>query len=170
MPNMRERRDTTGHKRTGQSQKTRKGEQGQVDREGPRARQAPFDPSLVKKGQTRLDGLDAKLIALSARGMTTRDLQAHVQERSGVDVSPTLISNVTEAVMDEGRQGQARPLEAVYPLVYFDGLVVQVRANQRVANRVGVCGPGGHSEGRHRAAADVDRPERGGQILALCAD
>jgi len=125
----------TGNRRNGQSQKTLKGEQGQVEIEVPRDRQGSFEPQLVKKGQTRLEGFDEKILALYARGMTTRDIQAQLQELYGVEVSPTLISNVTEAVMDEVRQWQARPLEALYPIVYFDCLVVKVRDNQRIVNK-----------------------------------
>jgi putative transposase len=126
---------TTENRRNGQSQKTLKGEQGQVDIEIPRDRQGTFEPQLVPKGQTRLDGFDDKIIALYARGMTTRDIQAQLQELYGVEVSATLISNVTEAVMDEVRQWQTRPLEALYPIVYLDCLVVKVRDNQRVVNK-----------------------------------
>src|SRR5215469_15702365 len=122
----------TSNSRNGHSQKTLKGEQGHVDIEVPRDRQSSFEPHLVKKGQTRLDGFDDKILALYTRGMTTRDIQAQLQELYGVDVSPTLISNVTEAVMDEVRQWQMRPLEPVYPIVYVDCLVVNVRENQRV--------------------------------------
>ncbi len=89
-----------GNSRNGYSQKTLKGEQGHVDIEVPRDRQSTFEPQLVKKGQTRLEGFDEKILALYARGMTTRDLQAQLQELYGVEVSPTLISNVTEAVAD----------------------------------------------------------------------
>jgi putative transposase len=127
--------NTTGNVRNGHSQKTLKGEQGHVDIAVPRDRQATFEPQLVKKGQTRLEGFDDKILALYARGMTTRDIQAQLQELYGVDVSPTLISNVTEAVMDEVRQWQIRPLEPVYPIVYVDCLVVKVRENQRVINK-----------------------------------
>jgi putative transposase len=126
--------NATGNLRNGSSQKTLKGEQGHVDIEVPRDRQGTFEPQLVKKGQTRLEGFDDKILALYARGMTTRDIQAQVQELYGVDVSPTLISNVTEAVMDEVRQWQSRPLEPVYPIIYVDCLVVKVRENQRVIN------------------------------------
>ncbi len=77
----------------------------------------PYAPQLVKKGQTRLEGFDEKILAMFARGMTTRDIQAQLQELSGVEVSPALISNVTEAVMEEVRQWQTRPLEAIYPIV-----------------------------------------------------
>jgi len=127
--------NATGNRRNGHSQKTLQGEQGQVEIEVPRDRQGSFEPQLVQKGQTRLEGFDDKIITLYARGMTTRDIQAQLQELYGVEVSPTLISNVTEAVMDEVRQWQARPLEALYPIVYFDCLVVKVRENQRVINK-----------------------------------
>ncbi|HEX6777261.1 MAG TPA: IS256 family transposase, partial [Ktedonobacterales bacterium] len=127
--------NANGNKRNGYSQKTLKGEQGQVEIEVPRDRQGSFEPQLVQKGQTRLEGFDDKIIALYARGMTTRDIQAQLHELYGVEVSPTLISNVTEAVMDEVRQWQARPLEALYPIVYLDCLVVKVRENQQIVNK-----------------------------------
>src|SRR2546422_2837499 len=127
--------NASGNTRNGSSQKTLKGEQGHVDIEVPRDRQSTFEPQLVKKGQTRLEGFDDKILALYARGMTTRDIQAQLQELYGVEVSPTLISNVTEAVMDEVRQWQSRPLESIYPIVYVDCLVVKVRENQRVLNK-----------------------------------
>ena len=127
--------NANGNTRNGSSPKTLKGEQGHVDIAVPRDRQSTFEPQLVKKGQTRLEGFDDKILALYARGMTTRDIQAQLQELYGVEVSPTLISNVTEAVMDEVRQWQTRPLESVYPIVYVDCLVVNVRENQRIINK-----------------------------------
>ena len=127
--------NASGNTRNGTSQKTLKGEQGQVEIEVPRDRQGTFEPQLVKKGQTRLEGFDEKILALDARGMTTRDIQAQLQELYGVEVSPALISHVTEAVMEEVRQWQTRPLEAIYPIVYLDCLVVKVKENQRVSNK-----------------------------------
>jgi len=127
--------NANGNTRNGSSQKTLKGEQGHIDIEVPRDRQGTFEPQLVKKGQTRLEGFDEKILAMYARGMTTRDIQAQLQELYGVEISPTLISNVTKAVMDEVRQWQTRPLESVYPLIYVDCLVVNVRENQRVINK-----------------------------------
>src|SRR5215469_13508982 len=124
-----------GNTRNGHSQKMLKGEQGHIEIEVPRDRQSSFEPQLVKKGQTRLEGFDDKILALYARGMTTRDIQAQLQELYSVEVSPALISNVTEAVMDEVRQWQSRPLEPVYPIIYVDCLVVSVRENQRVINK-----------------------------------
>lgn len=127
--------NANGNLRNGRSQKNLKGEQGHIEIDIPRDRQGTFEPQLVKKGQTRLEGFDDKILALYARGMTTRDIQAQLQELYRVEVSPTLISNVTEAVMDEVRQWQTRPLEAIYPIVYVDCLLVNVRENQRVLKK-----------------------------------
>jgi putative transposase len=121
--------------RNGSSRKKLKGAQGEIEIAVPRDRQTSFEPQLIQKHQTRLDGFEDKILALYARGMTTRDIQAQVQDLYGVEVSPTFISNVTEAVLDEVRQWQNRPLEAVYPIVYVDCLVVKVRENQRIINR-----------------------------------
>ena len=101
----------------------------------PRERNGDFEPQMVKKRQTRVDGFDEKILALYARGMTVRDIQAQLLEMYGVEVSPTLISNVTEAVMDEVKTWQSRPLESVSPIVWFDALVVKVRENNRVINK-----------------------------------
>jgi putative transposase len=95
----------------------------------------PSNHSSSKKAKRGWRAQIDKILALYARGMTTRDIQAQLQELYGVDVSPTLISNVTEAVMDEVRQWQSRPLEPVYPIIYVDCLVVKVRENQRVINK-----------------------------------
>src|SRR3989440_3310316 len=126
---------STGNARNGTSRKRLKGTQGEIEIAIPRDRQASFEPQLVQKHQTRLDGFEDKILTLYARGMTTRDIQAQVQDLYGVEVSPTFISNITEAVMDEVRQWQSRPLAAVYPIVYVDCLVVNVRENQRVSNK-----------------------------------
>ena len=122
-------------RRNGHSQKTLKGEFGQVSIDVPRNRQGEFEPQMVKKRQTRLDGFDEKILALYARGMTVRDVQAQLEEMYGVEVSPTLISNVTDAVIDEVKTWQTRTLDAVYPIVWVDALVVKVRENNRVINK-----------------------------------
>lgn len=121
--------------RNGAGQKTLKSEHGELEISVPRDRDGSFEPLLVKKRQSRLDGFEEKILALYARGMTTRDIQAQLQELYGVEVSPTFISNVTDEVMDEVRQWQNRPLEALYPILYVDCLVVKVRENQRVINK-----------------------------------
>ncbi len=104
-------------RRNGHSQKTLKGEFGQVSIDVPRNRQGEFEPQMVKKRQTRLDGFDEKILALYARGMTVRDIQAQLEEMYGVEVSPTLISNVTDAVIDEVKTWHSRSLDALYPIV-----------------------------------------------------
>lgn len=118
------RSEAKGNARNGTSRKTLKGSQGEISIAVPRDREASFEPVLIPKHQTRLEGFEEKILALYARGMTTRDIQAQIHELYGVEVSPTFISNVTEAVLDEVRQWQNRPLQAVYPIVYVDCLVV----------------------------------------------
>jgi len=125
----------SGNSRNGASSKRLKGDFGTVEIEVPRDRQASFEPQLVAKGQTRWHGFDDKILSLYARGMTTREIQGHLEDIYQVEVSPTLISNVTEAVIDEVRAWQSRPLDAVYPIVYLDALVVKMRIEGRVRNR-----------------------------------
>ena len=96
---------------------------------------ASFEPKIVPKGETRFTGFDDKILSMYARGMTTRDIQGHLEQMYGVEVSPTLISNVTEAVMDEVRAWQSRPLDSLYPIVYLDALLVKMRDNGVVQNR-----------------------------------
>ena len=93
----------------------------------PRERQGRFDPVLIGKYQRRFPGSDDKIIAMYARGLSTRDIQAHNEELYGIDVSPTLVSAVTDAVLEEVTVWQNQPLERVYPVVYFDALRVKIR-------------------------------------------
>ncbi len=125
----------SGNTRNGSSKKKLKGEFGELDIEVPRDRQATFEPRIVAKGQTRFDGFDQKIVALYARGMTTRDIQAQLEEMYQVEVSPALISNVTDAVSEEVKAWQGRALEPVYPIVYLDALYVKMRDNGQVQNR-----------------------------------
>ena len=121
--------------RNGYSQKTIQGEFGKAIIDIPRDRKGEFEPKIIEKGQVRVGDLDHKIISLYARGMSTRDIEAQLKEMYGVDVSPTLISSVTEQVMDEVKQWQNRPLDSVYPIVYMDCLVIKVRENGRVINK-----------------------------------
>lgn len=127
--------DNSGNSRNGTSPKTLKGKRGQVQIDVPRDRDSSFEPQLVKKGQTRFDGLDEKIISLYSRGMTQREIQGHLQEIYGVEISPSLISTVTDEVLDEVRQWQARPLDAVYAILYLDALQVKVKSQGRVVNK-----------------------------------
>ena len=110
----------------------------------------------VKKYQTSLTGFNEKILWLYAHGLSTRDIAAQIQEWYGVEVSPTLISNVTEAVMDEVRQWQNRPLESLYPIMYMDCLVVKVKENQRLINKAVYLALGVNMEGQKEPASDVD--------------
>jgi putative transposase len=125
----------SGNSRNGASGKTINGEFGEVRLDIPRDRIGTFDPQLVPKGQTRFDGFDEKILSMYARGMSTRDIQAQLQELYGVEVSATLISNVTDAVLDEVKAWQSRPLDRVYPIIYFDALVVKIRADKQIVNK-----------------------------------
>jgi putative transposase len=127
--------DNSGNSRNGTTPKTLKGKRGQVQIDVPRDRNSEFEPQLVKKGQTRFDGLDEKVISLYARGMTQREIQGHLEEIYGIEISPSLISTVTDAVLDEVRAWQARPLDAVYPILYLDALQVKVKSQGRVVNK-----------------------------------
>lgn len=157
----------TTNSRNGKSRKTLKGEQGHLELEIPRDREGSFEPQLVKKHQTRLEGFNEKILSLYAHGLTTRDIQSQLQELYGVEVSPTLISNVTDAVSEEVRHWQARPLEAIYPIVYVDGLVIKVRENQRVINKALHLVLGVNLQGHKELLGMWIAQNEGARILAL---
>jgi putative transposase len=117
----------SGNSRNGKSKKTIKSKRGQIEIAVPRDRASEFEPQLIKKGQTRFDGFDDKIISMYARGMTCREIQAHLQEIYGVEVSPDLISTLTDGVIDEVRGWQSRPLDSVYPILYLDALQMKVK-------------------------------------------
>ena len=127
--------DNSGNSRNGKSRKTLKGDFGELPLEVPRDRNSTFDPQIVAKGQTRFDGFDDKILSLYARGMTTREIQAHLEEIYQVEVSPALISSVTDAVLEEVKVWQNRPLDALYPILYLDALQVKVRDGAHVRNK-----------------------------------
>ena len=127
--------NNSGNSRNGTTPKTVKGKHGQVEIDVPRDRSGEFEPQLIKKNQKRFDGLDDKIISLYGRGMTQSEISGHLEEIYGVDISPSLISTVTEAVMDEVRAWQSRPLDAVYPILYLDALKVKVKSGGRVINK-----------------------------------
>src|ERR1039457_4854177 len=121
--------------RNGKTTKTLKGDFGEMALETPRDRNGDFEPKIVAKGQTRLTGFDDKILSMYARGMSTREIQGHLEEVYAVEVSPALISNVTDAVVEEVRAWQNRPLDATYPIVYLDALYVKIRDAGHVQNR-----------------------------------
>lgn len=125
----------SGNSRNGTSSKTLLTDDGEIQIEVPRDRAGTFDPVIVAKGQTRFEGFDEKIISLYARGMTVREIQGHLAEIYGTEVSPDLISKVTDAILDEVRDWQSRPLETIYPIVFFDALRVKIRDEGLVKNK-----------------------------------
>ena len=114
--------DESGNSRNGYGRKTVTTETGRIELEIPRDRQATFDPQLIAKYQRRFPGFDDKIVSMYARGMTVREIQGHLADLYGVDVSPDLVSAVTVAVLDEMPEGKYRPLGALYTLVFLDAL------------------------------------------------
>ncbi len=124
-----------GNTRNGSTPKTLATEHGPVRIETPRDRKGSFEPQIIKKGQRRFEGFDDKILALYSRGLSTRDIEAHLAEIYGVKVGRDLISRVTDAVMDDVREWQQRPLDDVYPVVFLDALVLKIREGGTVQRR-----------------------------------
>src|ERR1700747_719832 len=124
-----------GNSRNGTRERTILPGEGEVGIAVPRERAGSFEPQLIAKGQTHFPGFDDKILSLYARGMTVREIQGHLAELYATDVSPDLISRVTDAVLDEVREWQSRPLDAVYPIVFFDALRVKIRDEGLVKNK-----------------------------------
>lgn len=125
----------SGNSRNGHTGKTVHTDFGNVPLETPRDRQGTFEPQLVKKGQTDITDFDEKIISMYAKGMTTRDIQEHVKDFYGVDISPTFVSTVTDKVINLAAQWQARPLETVYAIVFLDAIHYKVRQDGRVISK-----------------------------------
>ena len=124
-----------GNSRNGRTGKTVLTEDGQIELAIPRDRAGTFEPKLVPKGVTRLEGFDSRIISLYARGLSVREIQAHLKDMYGTEVSPDLISRVTDAVLEEVREWQNRPLDPMYPIVFFDAIRVKVRDEGIVKNK-----------------------------------
>src|SRR5512144_3032608 len=138
------------NRRNGRSGKILQTETGPLPIEVPRDRAGYFEPQLVKNGQHRLSGFDDVVLSLYARGLSTREIQGHLADLYGTEVSPTLISPVTDSVLDEVKAWQNRPLEGLYPILYLDALIVKSREHGTVRNRAGYVALGvtltGHKE------------------------
>src|SRR6188472_3337928 len=127
----------SGNSRNGASTKTLKGDFGEAAIEVPRDRNGTFEPKIVGKHERRFSGFDDKILSMYARGMTTREIQGHLQEIYGVEVSASLISEVTDTVLEEVKGWQTRPLEPLYPILFLDALMVKMRHEGKVENRAG---------------------------------
>ena len=157
------------NRRNGTSAKRLKGQDGELPIAVPRDRDGSFEPQLVKKGQTRIDGIDDKIVGLYAAGLTVRDIRAHLEDVYGLQVSPDLISRVTDAVLDEVRDWQSRALERMYPIVIFDALRVKIRdADSRmVKNKAVYVALGVTRDGVREVLGLWIADNEGGQVLAL---
>ena len=124
-----------GNSRNGKSSKTLKTDHGDLELSIPRDRNSEFEPQIVKKGQRRFAGFDDKILSMYARGMTNRDIQGHLEEIYGIEVSPELISTVTDGIISEMKEWQNRPLDEVYPIVFFDAIRMKIRDEGRVMNK-----------------------------------
>ena len=125
----------SGNTRNGHSPKTVKTDSGPVELRVPRDRKGSFEPQLIPKHSRRLDGFDEKVLAMYARGMSVRDIEGHLRELYGFDMSPGLVSSITDAVMEEVREWQSRRVEPVYPILYLDALFVNVRESGTVVKK-----------------------------------
>jgi len=125
----------TGNSRNGKTQKTLKNDNGEIDLTVPRDRNGSFDPIVVKKYERTIGPIEDKIISMYAKGMTTRDIQSHIHEIYGLDISPTLVSNITDKILDLAKQWHNRPLEALYPIVFFDAIHYKVQTEGRVSNK-----------------------------------
>ncbi|MEH8124084.1 IS256 family transposase [Aeromonas allosaccharophila] len=125
----------TGNNRNGYSTKHIKGQHGEVTIQAPRDRNSSFEPQFVRKGQSRLTQMDDQILALYAKGLSTRDIVDAFKEMYDADISATLVSKVTERVIEQVHEWQNRPLDPLYPIVYLDCIVLKIRANQRVINK-----------------------------------
>lgn len=139
--------DGAGNSRNGYSRKTVLTDTGKIELDIPRDRRATFDPQLIAKYQRRFPGVDDKIVSMYARGMSTREILGHLRDLYGVEVSPDLISAVTDAVLEEIAPWQARPLELVYPLVFFDALRVKIRDEGLVRNKAVAVALGVRADG-----------------------
>ena len=127
--------NNTPNSRNGYARKTLRTEDGQFEIEAPRDRDGSFEPKLVKKHQTRFASMDDKILSLYAKGMTTREIVATFKEMYDADISPTLISKITDSVIEQVVEWQSRPLDALYPIVYLDCIVVKIRQDKQVINK-----------------------------------
>ena len=157
--------NNSGNSRNGKTRKKLKSEHGELEVESPRDRNGTFKPESIGKRESRARGIDEKILYLYAKGQSTRDIAETIEELYDVTISASLISRVTERVMETVREWQSRPLDPLYPIVYLDCIVLKIRQNQRVINKSMYLALGVNMEG-HWACGWL-RPE---DILIACVD
>lgn len=163
-------RRKTANSRNGYTPKTLKTDTAEIPLEILRDRKAVFEPQLVKKNRHRSGDLDSKILSLYAKGMTTRDISDTFKEMYDVEVSPTLISKITDGVMEEVVAWQNRPLDSIYPVLFLDCIVVKVREDKRVINKSVILALAHQYRGKEGAVGPLDRSERGIEVLGECFD
>jgi putative transposase len=127
--------DNTGNSRNGTTKKTVHSSHGSIEIEVPRDRNGEFEPQLIKKRQSHISSFDEKIISMYARGMTTRDIQGHIKELYGADISPTMISSITDKVISVAEEWQSRTLARLYPIVFFDAIHYKVREGSKIVSK-----------------------------------
>lgn len=138
----------SGNSRNGHSKKTLKSHYGEIELEIPRDRNSEFEPIAVKKHQRSISDFDNKIISMYAKGMTTRDIQAHVEELYGFEISPAMISNITDKIVEVATDWQARQLQPVYPIVFFDAIHYKVKENGKIISKAAYTCLGIDNEGK----------------------
>ncbi len=127
--------NNSGNSRNGYGKKTIKSEWGESEINVPRDRNGSFEPQIIEKRQTRTDDIETRVLAMYAKGMSTRDIEDHLKDIYGIEVSPSLISRITDKLMPAVAEWQSRPLDPIYPIVYFDGIIFKVRKDGRIINK-----------------------------------
>ncbi|ATW28273.1 IS256 family transposase [Candidatus Formimonas warabiya] len=140
--------DLSGNSRNGYNQKTIQTQMGKTEIKVPRDRNGEFEPQLIEKYQTKSNNLEQQVIAMYQKGMSTRDIEAHLRDIYGVDASPALISRITDKIMPQLMEWQSRPLESIYPVTFFDGIVFKVRKDAKIINKCAYTVLGINMEGR----------------------
>ncbi len=154
----------TGNSRNGYTKKILKGTHGEIELETPRDREGSFEPCLVAKNQTRITGMDNQILSLYAKGMSTRDIAEAFHEMYSVEVSAGLISQVTNAVIDQVNEWQNRPLDKIYPIVYLDCITIKIRENKQVINKAIYLALGVNMEGHKELLGMWISVNEGGRI------
>lgn len=161
---------STTNRRNGHSSKRVRSKPGEINLEVPRDRDSEFEPVRIKKHQRRFDGFDDLILSLYARGVSTRDIRSHIEDLYGIEVSPELVSSVTDNIQEFVREWQTRPLDAVYPIVYRDALRMKIRVEGVVQNRCIYLAIGVNPEGKKGSPRAVGERERRGEVLAFGVD
>jgi transposase-like protein len=140
--------DLSGNSRNGYNKKTIQTQMGKAEIKVPRDRNGEFEPQLIEKYQNRSDGLENKIVAMYAKGMSTRDIEDHLRDIYGIDASPALISRITDKILPAVQEWQSRPLDRIYPIVFLDGIVYKVKKDAKVVNKCFYTVLGVNMEGR----------------------